>query len=213
VQVETVEIIRRHLNAMLDELSNLGSVEMIGEDMTSLMQQPQKARAYSLPATWHHVRSLDGETYSWPKTLEEYRTFDVYEGRSPNGTLSRWAIGECERTSVWGRDRKYFIVFRLGAGDGSKQPICEYLETDDYDQTREFVAIVRGAGGPRGQRMFNPGDPLPSYYDGMRVETYRDRVPGTPEFRGWNKLAVVAQEDDREAMLRHAAIQVLLRHS
>ncbi len=210
---ETIEIIRRHLNAMLDELSNLGSVEMIGENMTSLTQERQEAGADSLPATWHHVRSQEGETYSWPKALEEYRTFDIYEGRSPNGTLSRWAIGECERTSVWGRDRKYYIVFRLGAGDGSKQPICEYLEADDYDQTSELIAIIRGAGGPRGQRMFNPGDPLPSYYEGMRVETYRDRIPGTPEFRGWNKLAVVARENDREAMLRHAAIQVLLRHS
>lgn len=166
-----------------------------------------------LPTEWTHIESREGETYSWPELLEEYVPFDVFEGRTPNGATSRWAIGECERVAVWGKDRKYYIVFHLGAGGGSKQPICEFLEADDYDETGEVLAIIRGSGGPRGQRMFDPSAALPEQYDGLRIETYRDRIAGTDELRGWNKLAVVAHEDDHASMLRHAAIQVQLRHS
>ena len=57
--------------------------------------------------------------------------------------------------------------------------------------------------------MFDPDAELPHYYAGMRIEAYRDRIP---RLRNYNKLAVVAHEDDYASMLRHAAIQVLLRH-
>jgi hypothetical protein len=60
--------------------------------------------------------------------------------------------------------------------------------------------------------MFDPGDQLPNAYDGMQIVTFRDRIAGTPKFRGYNKAGIVANESDHEAMLRHAAIQVALRH-
>jgi hypothetical protein len=212
---EFIRIIRKHVNACLDELeslegADLGAMSEGGSEMTA---SAPAAAVTEIPTEWVLIESREDETYSWPTLLEEYVRFDVYEGTSSDGRRTRWAVGECERVGVWGKDRKYYIVFRLGTGGGSKQPICEFLEPDDYNETNELVAIIRGAGGPRGQQMFDPGDDLPSAYEGMRVETYRDRIAGMPDFRGWNKLAVVAREDDVETMLRHAAIQVALRHS
>jgi hypothetical protein len=208
VNKDAIEVIRRHMNAMFDELAS--SDEARGGVMAVIAPARYDD---GIPTDWTHVESREGETYSWPELLEEYTTFDVYEGRRQDGVTSRWAIGECERVAVWGKDRKYYIVFRLGSGNGSKQPICEFLETDDYEATGDLVAIIRGSGGPRGQRMFDPGAALPRQYDGMRIETYRDRIAGTDQLRGWNKLAVVAHEEDSASMLRHAAIQVHLRHS
>lgn len=209
MNLDEIAVIRQHLNAMLDDLGQLGGANQGG---TSMQATPTVA-THDLPASWHHVESRTNETYSWPGLLEEYTTFDVYESRSASGRpMGRWAIGECERTAVWGRDRKYLIVFKLGGGGGSKQPICEFLEADDFSTTHELVAIIRGSGGPRGQRMFDPEAELPPYYAGLRVETYRDRISGTPRLGSWNKLAVVAHKDDSTSMLLHAAIQVLLRH-
>lgn len=210
--VRLVEIVRLHVNQMLDEVSKVMREEGAGLTAGPSQMAAPSGNGDSIPDKWVFVESREGETYSWPELEEEYTRFDVYEGRAPNGEVSFWAIGECERTQVWGRDRKYYIVFWLGAGRGSKQPICEFLEADDYGESTDLVAIVRGSGGPRGQRMFDPGDTLPEPYDGLRIETYRDRIPGTSGLSGWNKLAVVAREDDHESMLRHAAIQVNLRH-
>jgi hypothetical protein len=165
--------------------------------------------AHEIPTTWKLLESRADEVYSWPGLLEEYTSFDVYEGRAASGAVSNWAIGKCSRYRVLGKDRLYYIVFRLGPGVGSKQPICEFLETDDWGVTGDMIAVIRGSGGPRGQRMFNPGADLPALYEGMRIETYRDRIPRP---RSYHKLGVVAHKDDHASMLRHAAIQVVLRH-
>lgn len=212
MDTRNIEIIRKHLNAMLDELAlqERGEGSMTSASVTTTRATTDVA---SIPSRWTFVESRDDESYSWPELEEEYDPFEIYQGHAPNGDVSQWAIGKCDRAKVWGKDRLYSIVFRLGEGGGSKQPICEFLEADDYEQSRDFVAIIRGSGGPRGQRMFDPDAELPSHYDGMRIEVYGDRIAGTPELSGWNKQAVVAREDDHESMLRHAAIQVHLRHS
>jgi len=206
IDTAAIEIIRCHINAMLDELGQTPDAR--GPQVTGTTTAKGVGDG-NVPTDWRYLKSRTGEVYSWPELLEEYTSFDIYEGRSAAGQTTQWAIGKCERYRVWGKDRLYFIVFRLGQGGGSKQPICEFLETDDYESTRNLIAIIRGSGGPRGQRMFDPSAGLPAYYSGMRIETYRDRIP---QPGSWNKLAVVAHEDDFVSMLRHAAIQVLLRH-
>jgi hypothetical protein len=202
-----VDIAQRHLNAMLDEIRG---------ELTPTTETPSApaplVTSTNAPISWRLIERRHDVTYAWPTLLEEYDPFDIYEGELVDGTTARYAIGHCERQRVWGRDRLYKIVFRLGRAGGSKQPICEFLEADDADDTHEFVAIVRGSGGPRGQRMFDPSEDLPELYSGLRIETYRDRIAGTPQFTGWNKLAVVANADDHESMLRHAFNQVQLRH-
>lgn len=205
---DIVRMLKRHVDAFFNELEEaVGTANLQADGPTSAPTSTS-----SIPEEFRLIESRKGETYDWPTLHEEYETFDVFEGRSADGDVSMWALGKCLRARVWGRDRQYYIVFWLGSGGGSKQPIAEFLEVDDFSETSEFVAIIRGNGGPRGQRMFSPGDDLPAAYQGLRIETYRDRVAGTDQLRGWNKLAVVAGEDDSRSMLRHAAIQVELRH-
>jgi hypothetical protein len=53
--------------------------------------------------------------------------------------------------------------------------------------------------------MYSTGDALPEVYgEGFRTQLYSERVdhPGA-----WNKIAVVAREDDDQAILNHALIQ------
>ena len=53
--------------------------------------------------------------------------------------------------------------------------------------------------------MYGVGDALPGVYEErFRTQLYSERVvhPGV-----WNKLVVVAREDDDETMLNHALIQ------
>jgi hypothetical protein len=110
-------------------------------------------------------------------------------------------LGEATRSNKWGRDRKYVVAF-LSSGS-PHQPLVEFVAADDYQQTRELVAVIRGSDG--GRRMYGAGDALPSVYEeGFRTQMYSERVvyPGV-----WNKVVVVAREDDDETILNHALIQ------
>jgi hypothetical protein len=58
--------------------------------------------------------------------------------------------------------------------------------------------------------MYGGGDPLPAAYaDRFRTQLYNERVvyPGA-----WNKIVVVAREDDHDAILNHALIQSRRRY-
>jgi hypothetical protein len=84
----------------------------------------------------------------------------------------------------------------------------EFVAADDYEHTRELVAVIRGSDG--GRRMYGPGDALPAIYtERFRTEIYNARIihPGA-----WNRLVVVAREDDDEAILNHALIQSRRRY-
>ena len=157
-----------------------------------------------LPEAWKFIEELLGETYKWPQETDEYETFRIFEGRTSGGIV-RAALGACERTQVRGRDRRYIITHYLTPG-GSKRPIAEFLETDDYAETGDLIAIIKGKGGR--PKMYDPTDDLPPEYTRFRIETYRDRinVPGSYE-----KLGIVAHEDDAETMLSHTLIQAQSR--
>ncbi len=111
-------------------------------------------------------------------------------------------LGETIRENKWGRDRKYVVAF-LSSGS-PQQPLVEFVAADDYEQTRELVAVIRGSDG--GRRMYSAGDTLPALYnERFRTQIYNERVvyPGA-----WNKVVVVvAREDDEQTMLNHALIQ------
>jgi hypothetical protein len=107
---------------------------------------------------------------------------------------------------AWGRDRKYVVAFL--SGGSPQEPLVEFVAADDYEQTRELVAVIRGSDG--GRRMYGAGDALPAIYtDAFRTQIYNERIvhPGA-----WNKLVVVAREDDDEAILNHALIQSRRRY-
>lgn len=157
------------------------------------------------PDQWPVVEVREGEAYQWPNVpLEHYDPFTVFEGTTSRGSI-RLAIGRCQRARVFGRDRLYLITFHITAG--GKRPLCEFVEADDYDSTREFVAIIRGNGTGK-RSMYPPASNLPGAYRRLRIETYSDRI----EWRGsYRQLAVVAHEDDAEAMLNHTLIQAGFR--
>jgi hypothetical protein len=154
-----------------------------------------------LAEDWRIVRERKGEAYQWPEGRERYSRYRVFLGTTRDEGAVHIGLGETVRENKWGRDRKYIVAF-LSSGS-PQQPLAEFAAADDYKKTREVVAVIRGSDG--GRRMYGPGDELPPIYkEGFRTQLYSERVayPGV-----WNKLVVVAHEDDHETMLNHALIQ------
>ena len=150
---------------------------------------------------WQLVRERDGESYQWPDERDRYSRYRVFVGTTPVEGAVHIGLGETVRKNRWGRDRNYVVAF-LSSGS-PQQPLAEFVAADDYEETREFVAVVRGSDG--GRRMYGVGDTLPAVYrNRFRTQLYSERVvyPGV-----WNKVVVVAREDDDATMLNHALIQ------
>ena len=154
-----------------------------------------------LALVWQLVRERDGESYQWPEERDRYSRYRVFIGTTSVEGAVHIGLGETVRTNRWGRDRKYVVAF-LSSGS-PQQPLAEFVAADDYEKTRELVAVIRGSDG--GRRMYGAGDALPVVYkERFRTQLYSERVV----YQGvWNKAVVVAHEDDDETMLNHALIQ------
>jgi hypothetical protein len=163
-------------------------------------------RKADLPDDWSLVWERKGESYQWPEGRERYSRYRVFMGTTRSEGVVHIGLGETVRKKKWGRDRKYVVAF-LGTGSPQK-PLVEFLAADDYEQSRELVAVIRGSDG--GRRMYGPGDALPETYEGFRTQMYDDRVdyPGV-----WHKAVVIAREDDHATMLNHALLQGRRRQS
>jgi hypothetical protein len=165
-----------------------------------------RGRTADLPDDWRVVREREGEGYRWPSGRDRYSPYRVFIGTTRAEGAVQIGLGETIRKNKWGRDRKYVVAFL--SGGAPQQPLVEFVAADDYDQTRELVAVIRGSDG--GRRMYGAGDALPPLYkERFRTQSYNERVdhPGA-----WNKLAVIAREDDGQAILNHALIQSRRRH-
>jgi hypothetical protein len=201
----------RELGPLLTQLSDAGFdnpiIESVGAEGTSASAvSVARARPAELPEDWRLVRERDGESYRWPKRRDRYTPYRVFIGTTRAEGAVQVALGETIRTNAWGRDRKYVVAF-LSSGS-PQEPLVELVATDDYEQTRELVAVIRGSDG--GRRMYGAGDALPAVYtERFRTEIYNERItyPGA-----WNKVVVVAREDDDETMLNHALIQSRRRY-
>ena len=166
---------------------------------------PAAAADSELPTEWRFVRELEDQSYAWPQERETYRRYRVFAADTARHGTVHIAIGEAGRAKAWGRDRTYLIAF-LTSG-APQVPLVEFLEVDDYEQTHELLAIIRGSDG--GKKMYGPGDSLPDVYtQHFRTEVYSDRVVYP---RSWNKLAVIAREDDHTTILNHALVQARRR--
>jgi hypothetical protein len=155
-------------------------------------------------ARWQLIDRREGQVYQWPKTLEHYDRYDVYRGQAqPEGTVFI-SLGWAERHGAWGADRIYAVSFLTQRSP--QKPLAEFLAADDYAETGELIAVIRGSDG--GRRMYSPTQDLPPAYAQFRIATYRDRVQATG---AWNKLAVVAAETDTDTILNHALIQARRR--
>lgn len=158
-----------------------------------------------LPTEWRPVRELEGQSYSWPEYLERYTRYVVYAGTTAREGTVQFALGEAERQKTWGRDRKYIIAFLTS---GTPQvPVTEFLETDDHEETGDYIAVIRGSDG--GRKMYGPADSLPDIYvEQFKTVMYNDhiRVKGS-----WRKIAVLANQDDPDTMLNHSLVQARRR--
>jgi hypothetical protein len=167
---------------------------------------PARLGSPDLPDDWRLVHDREGESYRWPKRRDGYAPYRVFMGTTRAEGAVQIGLGETIRENAWGRDRKYVVAFLSG---GSPQhPLVEFVAADDFEDTRELVAVIRGSDG--GRRMYGVGDKLPAVYaERFRTQIYNERVvhPGV-----WNKVVVVAREDDDAAMLNHALIQSRRRY-
>jgi hypothetical protein len=202
----------RELGPLLSQLSRAGfdnpTISYVAGDDAGDDQGGDRARGASadLPEDWRVVRERKGESYRWPQGRDRYSRYRVFVGTTRAEGAVQVGLGETIRKNRWGRDRKYVVAF-LSSG-APQQPLVEFLAADDYDKTHELVAVVRGSDG--GRRMYGAGDALPAAYtERFRTQLYNERVvyPGV-----WNKIVVVAREDDDEAILNHALIQSRRRY-
>jgi hypothetical protein len=201
----------RELGPLLTQLSQAGFDNPIIESVRAdhvPARATSRARGGSadLPADWRLVRERDGESYRWPKRRDRYAPYRVFMGTTRAEGAVQVGLGETIRTNAWGRDRKYVVAF-LSSGS-PQEPLVEFVAADDYEQTRELVAVIRGSDG--GRRMYGAGDALPAVYtERFRTQIYSERIsyPGA-----WNKVVVIAREDDHEAILNHALIQSRRRY-
>lgn len=196
----------RELGPLLTQLAQAGfgnpTITSLGADgVSDNVSPPGTERILDLPDDWRVVRKRDGESYRWPNGRDRYSPYRVFIGTTRAEGAVQIGLGETIRKNRWGRDRKYVVAF-LSSGS-PQQPLVEFVAADDYQQTRELIAVIRGSDGAR--RMYGAGDALPTLYaERFRTQTYNERVdhPGT-----WNKIAVVAREDDEQTILNHALIQ------
>lgn len=197
----------RELGPLLTHLAQAGFlnpvITPVAADRDSASGSPAAAgtRIGDLPEKWRLVRERSGESYQWPEERDQYARYRVFIGVTHAEGAVHLGLGETIRKNRWGRDRKYVVAF-LSSGSPQK-PLAEFVAADDYEKTRELVAVIRGSDG--GRRMYGPGDTLPAVYEErFRTALYSDRVvrPGA-----WSKIVVVAPEDDHGTMLSHALIQ------
>jgi hypothetical protein len=199
----------RELGPLLTQLSNAGFDNPVIRPVRGDDPSPTAAASAGpsdLPADWRLVRERKGESYRWPKGRDRYAPYRVFMGRTRAEGAVQIGLGETIRKNTRGRDRKYVVAFL--SGGSAQAPLVEFLAADDYEQTRELVAVIRGSDG--GRRMYGAGDALPALYaERFRTQLYNERIvyPGA-----WNKMVVVAREDDAETMLNHALIQSRRRY-
>jgi hypothetical protein len=157
-----------------------------------------------LPAGWELVREMPNQSYAWPELHEDYDPYRIYTGTTVREGVVHIALGKAPRTNTWGT-RGYTVGF---LSSGSPQiALVEFLTTDDYEQTRNLVAVIRGSDG--GKKMYGPGDPLPQVYvDNFTIVVFRDEVKAP---RAWSKMAVLVHEDDTDSILNHALLQARRR--
>jgi hypothetical protein len=201
----------RELGPLLTKLAEAGFnsplIKHVGTEAPSGDAAPRARDARAdLPEDWRLVQVRDGESYRWPKGRDRYSPYRVFMATTRTEGAAQIGLGETIRKNRWGRDRKYVVAFL--SGGSPQQPLVEFVAADDYEDTRELVAVIRGSDG--GRRMYGAGDALPdAYAERFRTQSYNERVvhPGV-----WNKVVVVAREDDDESMLNHALIQSRRRY-
>jgi hypothetical protein len=206
------QVADRELGPLLIHLAEAGFHNPVIKPVSSTRSPGKGAKGgradvSDLPGDWRVVLERKNESYQWPDVRDRYSRYRVFVGTTRSDGAVHIGLGETLRERKWGRDRKYIVAF-LSSGS-PQQPLAEFVAADDYSNTRELVAVIRGSDG--GRRMYSAGDVLPPVYQNhFRTQIYSERVvhPGA-----WNKTVVVAREDDDNAMLNHALVQGRRRYA
>jgi hypothetical protein len=152
----------RELGPLLLQLAQAGFrnpiIKPVGADRASdKTAAPARGATADLPEDWRLVREREGQSYQWPNKRERYSRYRVFMGTTNAEGAVHLGLGETTRKNKWGRDRKYVVAFQ--SSGSPQQPLAEFVATDDYEQTHELVAVIRGSDGVR--RMYGAGDALP----------------------------------------------------
>jgi len=151
---------------------------------------------------WRQRGELPNQSYAWPKLVEKYDPFEVWEGGLHGPQIG---IGNPNMLSPsYGGRHRYLLAFEMINGK-KRRPIAVFIEAEDG--TGDLVSPIKGKG-KGGRSMFSPGDELPQGYADFAVETFRDRIPGPQAF---NRLSVIAPAGDRQTICTHAFLQLRLR--
>ena len=105
-----------------------------------------------LVTRWQPVDHREGQVYQWPDLLEHYNRYDVYRGETRREGTVFIALGWTVRPGAWGMDRTYVVSFL--SQHAPQAPLMEFLAVDDYAETGELVAVIRGSDG--GRKMYGP---------------------------------------------------------
>ncbi len=209
---ELAELFEQLAAGLRDRKLPASAVDALGdaEDKPLTRSEPSSNRpafdsASPKLRSWKKLRELEGERYTWPAGIEEYDPFEVW-GTDDDGQPLQFGLGYIAanpEATYYGRPRGYWLAFEMVNGQ-KRRPIGVFIEGDD---PTDLVAVIKGKG-PGGRSMYAPGDVLPAGYEHLTVDVFRDRVTGP---QAYNRLAVVAENADRQTMLNHAAIQSRLR--
>jgi hypothetical protein len=155
-----------------------------------------------LSPEWRLANSF---SYKWPAYSSEKhstapeRYTKAYETEIdlPSGRYNI-KIGYTTR-KAFGIDNRLRITVFITIGN-LFTPAVEFVGTDDFMETYKVASVIKTKKG----HQVHSADQLPAEYKEMRIATYSDVVRGPYASHG---LAVVADVNDRNTMLRHALIR------
>ncbi len=140
--------------------------------------------------------------FSWPtskgnSSVEHYDTgFETI--RNLDGRNHVFRIGFTNREAA-GMMRRRATVWI------DKRPIVEFAGSNQYEDDGQMAAVIRTPNG----RQLSPNDKVPNEYREFKIARYCNVVDGP---RASANMAVVANKDDLESMIRHAAIRAAWKH-
>jgi hypothetical protein len=115
----------------------------------------------------------------------------AFEGTAADGTQQvRVRLGLGDRRAS-GADRRRAVVFI------NERPLVEFVGANDFEDTRLMASVVKGPDN----KVIQVEARIPDEYRHLRVGPFRSVVTGP--YASWG-LAVIARDDEREAMVRHA---------
>ncbi|TWT44839.1 hypothetical protein RAS1_12570 [Phycisphaerae bacterium RAS1] len=135
--------------------------------------------------------------YIWPNGNREKCTSAAQiDVKLASGTR-RFSIGYALR-KCFGQPRRRIVVFM---GRAPKiVPAVEFVGTNDFADTKHVASVIKG---PDNKHIRTASD-LPPEYRGFRTCVFGDEIVGPNAFQC---IAILAREDERDAMLRHAIIR------